>query len=141
VSAAQAQVFYFENVSWFLGVVVLCLLSKSASDASLVTQNAWAPQGGGAICTITLYKHNGNGSHRIIGMTPERACNINSAVREGFTWTRASQIFGQFKDPQHQYGLNFKSAPEAESFAQYVRAPALVFPFPFALCEQCSHPI
>ena len=60
-------------------------------------------------------------------MTPERACNINSAVAAGFTWTRASQIFGQFQDPLHTYGLNFKLAEEAESFAQYVH-PDFLFP-------------
>jgi WH1 domain len=51
-------------------------------------------------------------------MAPGNACLINAPVAAGFQWVRASANFGQFKDTQRAYGLNFTDAQSAEAFAR-----------------------
>jgi WH1 domain len=105
-------------------------LLRSISPNLLLTplfshsQGEWQPQGGGDLCQIALYRHSGTGKHRIIGLTRDRSCLVNVAVGSDFVWNRASAAFGQFKDPERMYGLNFKSLGHQEIIAKWVFSPA-----------------
>jgi len=78
----------------------------------------WTPTAVNGFCRVDMYENPTNNTYRVIGrgINDTSQIVINSVVTKDTTYSKPSEMFGQWSDSKYIYGLNFPSKEEATTF-------------------------